>query len=71
MVQATKNNLTVGIAVLSKKQQGLRSECRQTSTSRILVQPITLRDLRREIHLAFQSLRSDSSERNAQSADKS
>ena len=71
MVQTTKNNPTVGIAVLSKKQQGLRSECRQTSTARILVQPITLRDLRREIHLAFQSLRSDSSARNAQSADKS
>ena len=45
----------LNIAVLAERQAGLRSQLEQTSTSRVLVQPITLRELRREIHLRFQS----------------
>jgi eukaryotic-like serine/threonine-protein kinase len=44
----------VNIAVLAERQAGLRSHLEQTSTSRVLVQPITLRELRREIHVLFQ-----------------
>ncbi len=44
----------VNIAVLAERQAGLRSQLEQTSTSRVLVQPITLRELRREIHVLFQ-----------------
>ncbi|HUE13200.1 MAG TPA: protein kinase, partial [Planctomycetaceae bacterium] len=44
----------VNIAVLSERQAGLRSQLEQTNTSRVLVQPITLRELRREIHVLFQ-----------------
>lgn len=44
----------VNIAVLAERQSGLRPQLEQTSTSRVLVQPITLRDLRREIHVLFQ-----------------
>jgi eukaryotic-like serine/threonine-protein kinase len=44
----------VNIAVLAERQAGLRSQLEQTSTSRVMVQPITLRDLRREIHVLFQ-----------------
>ena len=44
----------VNIAVLAERQAGLRSQLEQTSTSRVMVQPITLRELRREIHVLFQ-----------------
>jgi len=44
----------VNIAVLAERQGELRSQLEQTSTSRVLVQPITLRELRREIHVLFQ-----------------
>jgi serine/threonine protein kinase len=44
----------VNIAVLAERQAELRSQLEQTSTSRVLVQPITLRELRREIHVLFQ-----------------
>lgn len=44
----------VNIAVLAERQAGLRSQLEQSSTSRVLVQPITLRELRREIHVLFQ-----------------
>jgi serine/threonine-protein kinase len=44
----------VNIAVLAERQSELRSQLEQTSTSRVLVQPITLRELRREIHVLFQ-----------------
>ncbi len=44
----------VNIAVLAERQAGLRTQIEQTSTSRVLVQPITLRELRREIHVLFQ-----------------
>ncbi len=44
----------MNIAVLAERQAGLRSQLEQTSTSRVMVQPITLRELRREIHVLFQ-----------------
>jgi eukaryotic-like serine/threonine-protein kinase len=44
----------VNIAVLAERQAGLRPQLEQTSTSRVMVQPITLRELRREIHVLFQ-----------------
>jgi serine/threonine protein kinase len=44
----------VNIAVLAERQAALRSQLEQTSTSRVMVQPITLRELRREIHVLFQ-----------------
>ncbi|GAB4145517.1 MAG: serine/threonine-protein kinase [Planctomycetaceae bacterium] len=60
LVKATQNGRTVGLAVFSKKQKALRSECTITATARILIQPVTLRDLRREIHIAFQALKKNS-----------
>jgi eukaryotic-like serine/threonine-protein kinase len=45
----------VNIAVLAERQASLRPHLEQTDTSRVLLQPLTLRDLRREIHLLFQS----------------
>jgi eukaryotic-like serine/threonine-protein kinase len=44
----------VNIAVLAERQAALRSQLEQTRTSRVMVQPITLRELRREIHVLFQ-----------------
>ena len=69
MLKVTKSGPMVGLAVLSKKQKDLKSERRQTGTSRVIVQPVTLRDLRREIHLALQKHRSDSGEMNIVPAD--
>ena len=43
----------VNIAVLAERQADLR-RARADRTSRVLVQPITLRELRREIHVLFQ-----------------
>lgn len=54
--------LPAGLIVFSKKQSALKSECRQTGTARVMVQPVTLRDLRREIHLAMHKSRNDSGE---------
>jgi eukaryotic-like serine/threonine-protein kinase len=45
----------LNIAVLAERQASLRLQLEQTETSRVLLQPITLRDLRREIHVLFQS----------------
>jgi eukaryotic-like serine/threonine-protein kinase len=44
----------VNIAVLAERQAALRKQLEQTGTSRVMVQPITLRELRREIHVLFQ-----------------
>jgi serine/threonine protein kinase len=44
----------INIAILAERQADLRRQLEQTDTSRVLVQPITLRDLRREIHVLFQ-----------------
>jgi DNA-binding response OmpR family regulator len=49
----------VCIAVLSEKQADLKTQLHQSSRSRVLVEPIPLRDLRREIHLAFHSKAGD------------
>ncbi|HEX4069852.1 MAG TPA: serine/threonine-protein kinase [Planctomycetaceae bacterium] len=54
-IRAINGERFLNIAVLAERQAGLRSQLEQTSTSRVLVQPITLRELRREIHLRFQS----------------
>jgi len=48
------SNPTVNIAVLSEKQADYKKMLEETNSSRVLVQPITLRDLRKEIHLALQ-----------------
>ena len=53
-----KQTDVVCIAVLSDKQSHLREQLEQSVTARVLSQPITLRELRREIHLAFQRKRS-------------
>ncbi|MCH8828968.1 MAG: protein kinase [Planctomycetes bacterium] len=65
MLRTTETGRMVGIAVLSKKQDRLKSECRQTKTARVMVQPITHRELRREIHLALQRNKKDSHEADA------
>ena len=60
-----------GIAVLSRKQRAWKPELSESGTARILVQPITLRDLRREIHLAFQRRRLEPSASKSHQADAS
>ncbi len=60
MLAATAAGTMVGLVVLSRKQDALKSELRQTRTARVIVQPVTLRELRREIHLVLQKNRSDS-----------
>ena len=69
MLQSTERAPVIGIAILSKKQRDLKSLCRQTPGARVIVQPVTLRELRREIHLAFQRIRKNSAERGTQPAD--
>jgi serine/threonine protein kinase len=44
----------VVIAVLAERQSEWMDEMEQTPTARVLVQPIQLRELRREMHMAFQ-----------------
>jgi serine/threonine protein kinase len=44
----------ISIAVLAERQSEWMDEMEQTPTSRVLIQPIQLRELRREIHMAFQ-----------------
>jgi serine/threonine protein kinase len=44
----------ISIAVLAERQSEWMDEMDQTPTARVLVQPIQLRELRREIHIAFQ-----------------
>jgi serine/threonine protein kinase len=44
----------INIAVLAERQAPLIEQLEQTSLSRVLQQPITLRELRREIHILFQ-----------------
>jgi serine/threonine protein kinase len=44
----------ISIAVLAERQADLRQQLKETPTNRILVQPVSLRDLRREIHLSIQ-----------------
>jgi len=47
----------VCISVLAKEQADMQAELTKNKGSRVLVEPITLRDVRREIHLAFQRKR--------------
>jgi serine/threonine protein kinase len=51
---------TVCVLVLAERQSKWSEELEQTPSARVLVQPLSLRDLRREIHLAFQRLKHDS-----------
>jgi len=44
----------INIAVLAERQADLVEKLEQTALSRVMQQPITLRELRREIHLLFQ-----------------
>ena len=45
--------------VLSEKQKELHDQCRQTPTAKVLMQPLTLRNLRKEIHRQFQAHKQD------------
>ena len=47
----------VCVLVLAERQAGWCDKLEQTPSARVLVQPISLRDLRREIHLAFQRVK--------------
>lgn len=53
------------IAVLAEKQAQYKADLEQTHAARVLVQPVTLRDLRREIHFAFQRRLRDSRDKTA------
>ncbi|MBT4864551.1 MAG: protein kinase, partial [Planctomycetaceae bacterium] len=48
----------ITLVVLSEQQASWTSQLDQTPTARVMVQPISLRDLRREIHLTFQRQKS-------------
>ncbi|MGE3314221.1 MAG: hypothetical protein AB7O26_03820, partial [Planctomycetaceae bacterium] len=47
----------VSIAVLAERQTDIRKRLKETATNRVLSQPVSLRDLRKEIHLAIQRKR--------------
>lgn len=47
----------VSIAVLAERQGDIKPLMKETATNRVLSQPVSLRDLRREIHLAIQRKR--------------
>jgi eukaryotic-like serine/threonine-protein kinase len=53
-VRALNGDRFINIAVLAERQAPLIEQLEQTSLSRVLQQPITLRELRREIHILFQ-----------------
>ena len=60
---ATSSRQPLGvIAVLSKDQNKLKTQFKKTASNRVLLSPITLRDLRKEIHLSLQHAHQDSSE---------
>lgn len=61
VAQAEASQFAV-IVVLSKEQNSRKSELRKTSKVRVLPSPITLRDLRKEIHFALQHMHQDSGE---------
>jgi len=56
---STKQRLAV-VAVLSKDQNKDKGKLKKTGHNRVLLAPITLRDLRKEIHLALQHLSQES-----------
>jgi len=58
---STKQRLAV-VAVLSKEQNKDKGKLKKTGHNRVLLSPITLRDLRKEIHLALQHLPQESGE---------
>ena len=60
----------VCVLVLAERQAAWCAKLEQTPSARVLVQPISLRDLRREIHLAFQRVKR-SREKAARRADAS
>jgi len=61
----------ITLAVLAESQGRLQRKFTESRRARVLVQPITLRDLRREIHLAFQRRQRDERGRSSQHADAS
>lgn len=56
-VDRTGHKPLVCIVVLAQRQADWREKLEQTPAARVLVQPVSLRDLRREIHLAFQRIK--------------
>ena len=56
-VEVGRSASAVTIAILSAKQAERQEALEQNALSRVMVQPVTLRDVRREIHLAFQRRR--------------
>jgi response regulator RpfG family c-di-GMP phosphodiesterase len=61
----------VCVLVLAERQADWCDKLEQTSAARVVVQPLSLRDLRREIHLAFQRLKKDIRFKKARRADAS
>jgi serine/threonine-protein kinase len=53
-VRGLNGDRFINIAVLAERQADLVEKLEQTALSRVMLQPITLRELRREIHLLFQ-----------------
>ena len=62
-VRIGEKTALVSIIVLSSKQENWKNTLAENEKTRVLVQPVTLRDLRREIHLAFQKQRHGSKNR--------
>lgn len=56
-VKLAESQPFVCVLVLAERQASWCEKLEQTPSARVLVQPISLRDLRREIHLAFQRLK--------------
>ena len=49
LIDATRVHPIVGLVVLSSRQKSLQAECEPTGSTRVLVQPVTIRDLRKHL----------------------
>ena len=59
--QATQLGRTadfITLAILSEQQASWINRLQQSPTARVMVQPVSMRDLRRELHLTFQRQKS-------------
>jgi len=59
LVQATKNSPVAGVMVLSREQSHFQKDCPRTAFTRVLVQPVTMRDVRKEVQQLLRSRRQD------------
>ena len=53
-VRLTENGPVISIVILGKHQHEREDRLTQTDTARVLTQPVTLRELRKQIHLSLQ-----------------